>query len=286
MKVVVLCFALLFLSACGVSVYPGQPGMVTNSYAKIDIENLDAEGLWVYEVVYDNSDGGKGVGAIVTKLFPGAQTYTSNVRTNEDGTLYRTKAAYNGAEVQMIAVPSLNQIHLSPNSKVQFLVEYATSLDEVDDKSIAEADIFKPVSFLSVLTEKAFKHRLFLQSLIQAAKVTRSGLAYEVMAADFKDTKFTPTTPILVEANLAHTGLRTNLTTSGKQELVTFMEKNFPKGYKGPVQLHLKNSPLPLEVTFGIHSMKTAEAAGYKIIKNADQKLADDIADNFARGKK
>ena len=67
-------FAVVGLSGCGMAVYPGQPGMVTNGYSKIDLENLDAEGLWVYEVVYDNRAGGKGVGAIVTKLYPGAQT--------------------------------------------------------------------------------------------------------------------------------------------------------------------------------------------------------------------
>lgn len=261
--------------------------MVTNNYAKIDLENLDAEGLWVYEVVYDNSDGGKGVGAIVTKLFPNAQTYTSNVRTNADGTLYRTKAAYNGAEVQMISLPALNQIHLSPNSKVQFLVDYTTSLDEVDDKNIAESDIFKPASFVTELSARGNRHRELIWSLIRSARLTRTGVAYELLSADFADTKFTPSQPIAVEVNLSHSAIHSSLTAESKAELAKFIEKNFPKGYKGPVKLHLKNSPLPVEVTIGIQSIKTAEAAGYKIIKNADQKLATDIAEQFAtRGTK
>jgi len=286
MKVGILLSLLLLLSACGVSVYPGQPGMVTNNYVKIDMENLDAEGLWVYEVIYDNSDGGKGVGAIVTKLFPAAQTYTSNVRTNADGTLYRTKASYKGSEVQMIAMPTLGQIQMAPDSKVQFLVEYATSLDEVDDVNLAEADIFKPASILS-LSDRGSRHRKMIWSLIRAATLTRSGVKYEIVSADFGDAKFTPSQSVTVEANLGHNGIRSNLSTENKAELVKFLEKNFPKGYKGQVKLHLKGAALPVEVSLGIQTVKTAEASGYKIIKQADQKMADDIATQFAaRGKK
>ena len=258
---------LCLLSACGISSYPGQPGMMTNGYNKIDLENLDAEGLWVYEVTYDNSDTGKGVGSIVTKLFPGAQTYTTNVRTNADGTLYRAKSAYNGAEVQMIANPSLQQIQLSPDSKVQFLIDYYTSLDEIDDKNVAEADIFKPYPIRSPISERAWNHLVFITNLIKASTPTRTGISYEVTAADFADKKFTPNQPILIETNLTHTGVRSNLTAAAKAELVKFIETNFPKGYKGPVQVHLKGSPLPIEVTFGIHSIKTAAAAGYKIVR-------------------
>src|SRR5690242_1796241 len=78
---------ILGLSRCGIVTYPGQPGMATNNYSKIDAEYLDAAGLFFYEVSYDNRPKGVGVGAIVTKLYPGARTYTSNVRTNADGTL-------------------------------------------------------------------------------------------------------------------------------------------------------------------------------------------------------
>lgn len=267
------------LSGCGISVYPGQPGVVTNSYSKIDLENLDVEGLWVYEVVYDNTEGGKGVGAIVTKLYPGAQTHTSNVRTNADGTLYRNKAQYNGAEVQMIAIPSLNQVHVAPNSKVQFLLEYTTSLDEIDDKNVAEQSLFKPDALVRV--SRAIQLRW---QLLKLAKLTGRGLAYEVTAVKFGDKKFTPAKPILVETNLSQNGIRTTITPELKQELTHFVETNFPKGFKGKAEFYFKGAADSISVSLGMHSFKTAEAAGIKIIKDASDELASDIVNRFNRG--
>ena len=93
-------WASIFLSGCGLVGYPGQAGMATNGYSKIDMEFLDASGLWTYEVSYDNREGGAGVTAIISRLYPGALTYTSNSRSGPDGTHYRHKEPYQGSTVQ------------------------------------------------------------------------------------------------------------------------------------------------------------------------------------------
>ncbi len=287
MRFTALFLPLLFLvAACGVSRYPGQPGMVTNGYAKIELENLDPEGLWIYEAVYDNRLGGAGVGAIVTKLYAGAQTYTSNVRTNADGTLYIAKGGYEGGEVQMIVVPPLNQIHLNPNHKIQFLLEYDTSLNEVDDKNISEKDIFKHFAVGEQLSAVGQQMMRFRWDLLRAARLTRTGgLAYEVTALEMAKEKFTPTTPVLFETSITQNAVKLDMGAQTKAEMTQFLEAKFPKGYKGPVDIHVKGAPAPLKVTFGFHTLKTAEAAGFKIIKNASQKLADEIARKYAEAK-
>ena len=65
-----LLLGVVMTSGCGIVNYPGQPGMVTNNFNKLDFEYLDEPGLFVYETTYDNRAGGSGVGAVVTKLYP------------------------------------------------------------------------------------------------------------------------------------------------------------------------------------------------------------------------
>ncbi|MEZ4749646.1 MAG: hypothetical protein R3B54_03170 [Bdellovibrionota bacterium] len=134
----------LLLAGCGVSQYPGQPGVLTDKHSKLDIETLAGDGLYTYEASYDNRLNGPGMGAIVTKYYPGALTYTSSVRTNADGSLYRVKGAYKGARVEMISLPQQNQILLPPESTVLLFAEYELSVDEVDAQNLAEADLFTP----------------------------------------------------------------------------------------------------------------------------------------------
>src|SRR6476620_10496151 len=104
----------LVLSNCAIQNYPGQPGVRTNGFAKIDMETVDESGLWVYEVTYDNSPTGGGVEQIVTKLYPTSYTYTSNVRTNSDGTTYRHKFPDKGARIEMISIPKDGTIIMPP----------------------------------------------------------------------------------------------------------------------------------------------------------------------------
>ncbi|MCX6131006.1 MAG: hypothetical protein NTX25_18350 [Proteobacteria bacterium] len=126
----------LLLSGCAIQNYPGQPGVRTNGFAKIDMETVDESGLWVYEVSYDNSEKGGGLEQVVTKLYPGALTYTSNVRGNADGSLYRHKFPYKGAAIQMIWLPKSNTILMPPDSQVVLVVDYEKSLDEIDDRNL------------------------------------------------------------------------------------------------------------------------------------------------------
>lgn len=256
-------FLLVSLARCGITQYPGQPGMVSNSYVKIDMEYLDTEGLFFYEASYDNQPGGAGVGAVVTKLYPGAKTYTSNVRTNADGTLFRTKGQYDGAELQTIFMPKLNQLYVAPESKVAFLVSYDYSLDEVDDRNLAEKGIFKGAARI---TERALASLSRRIQWLRAGTLTRSGtLAYTVTAVRFGAEEYVPAAPVTLEASIQGNALRTDLSADARKDLLAFVESRFPKGFEGTVSLTVKGAGKPLSAPLGVHTLKTAEAAGINI---------------------
>lgn len=260
--------AVVGLSSCGVSKYPGQPGVVTNGYSRVDLEDLEEDGLFIYEVSYDNRPGGPGVGAIVTKLYPNAKTYTSNVRTNADGTLYRTKGQYDGAEVQMIALPQQNQIMLSPNHRLQLFVEYDISLDEIDDRNVAEEGLFKP-SPVVTWTSRALERARLKWKLLRAGNLSANGsLSYEVVAVELGGQKYTPAKPLQIETSFLQNAIRTNMDQAQRKEAALFVEKNFPKGYKGTVRFHLKGSTIPLEMKLGVHSVSTLKNNGKSVIEN------------------
>lgn len=273
-----ICLALVgIFTGCGIVVYPGQPGMVTNNFNKLDFEYLDEPGLFVYETVYDNRSGGSGVGAVVTKLYPLAKTYTSNVRTNSDGTLYRSKVEYEGAQIQMISVPNLGQVHLSANHQLMFFVDYATSLDETDDKNIAENQLFKQSSLIPQLSSQAFESKKMKWDLLRAGTLMTNGnLAYEITAVEMKQLKFLPNQSVLVETSFFGNAVKTQITNQIKSDFIQFVETNFPKGYKGPVNFHVKGSPEPVSLFLGINTLKTLENSGTKIQKNmSDSAMAD-----------
>lgn len=269
------------ITACGVVSYPGQPGVVTNGYAKVDMELLEQPGLFVYEVVYDNGPGGQGVGAIVTKLYPGARTYTSNVRTNADGTVYRAKAQYQGAKVEMIAIPALNQIYVAPDSQVQFLIGYETSLDEVDDRNLSEEGIFS--GGLQAKAQGRWHRARQLVDAIRAGTLTKRGrLAYNVVKAEMAGKIFTPSQPVSVETSLTQNAVLTDLSSSTKKEAADFLEANFPKGYRGKVHFHLSNGT---KLTFSVdaHTFKTAVASGKKVIHNLTPGTAARLLKKYAQ---
>lgn len=258
--------------------------MVTTNYVKVDMEDLEEPGLYVYEVVYDNKQGGQGVGAVITKLYPNAKTYTSNVRTNADGTLYRVKAQYEGAEVQMISIPSLNQVHLSPNNKITLMIDYATSLDEIDEKNAAEKDLFKPNPMME-LSQRAIEYKKMRWDLLRAGSFTASGnLAYEIVSLDFGSVKYTPAKTVKLETTLFQNALKSNITSETKADFMSFLEANFPKGFNGTVQVAVKGMALPLPVKIGLQTIKTLEANGTKIIKNASEALANEVLARFKNG--
>jgi len=270
--ILVLC-GTLFLSSCGIVQYPGQPGMVSSSFAKLDLEILEEPGLFVYEAVYDNSSSGQGVSAVVTKLYPKAQTYTTNVRTNSEGSLFRVKAQYNGADIQMISMPQQNQIYVNPNHQLMFLVDYDTSIDEIDEKNIAEENLFKP-NLSSMLSPKSFETKRVRWEMIRAAKFLPSGnLGYEITSLQMNQAKFVPSAPIALETTLLQNAIRTTLTPEVKQEFVTFLESHFPTGFKGKVNFYVKDSTQPLSFNLGVNTFKTAEAGGLKIVKEIPERL-------------
>lgn len=286
MKFLFYCFMPILVSRCGIVEYPGQQGLVTSNYAKLDLEVLEEPGLFVYESVYDNRVGGQGVGAIVTKLYPGAKTYTSNVRTNADGTLFRSKSQYEGAVVQAIVIPSLQQIHLNPNHQLAMMIGYDTSLDEIDEQNIAEKDLFK-IPGLEKLNELAFRAKKFRWDILRAATLSPQGLlSYEVSGIQMQAKKFTPSKAVTLETNFLTNSLHSNLTAEVKAELVQFLESQFPKGYRGTVHMQLKSASQPVSLNLSVHTMKTLENAGYKIIRDADNALADEILKRFKNNSK
>lgn len=271
---------LLLTSGCGIALYPGHPGFVTNGYSKIDLEFLTPEGLYVYETTYDNRQSGAGVGAIVTKFYPGAQTFTSNARTNTDGTVYRHKAQYEGAEVHMISLPQQGQIVLPPNSTVVILAEFDSSMDEVDDQNTAEQNLFKPPT--GSLSAMGFGLKNLKLNWLRAGQLLSSGdLAYDISAVELGNEKFTPGKPVHVESNFFQNGVRTNLSKTVVLEFARFFEEKFPKGYKGPVKFYLKGSGIPVTLFLGLHTVKTVEASGKKVIRDASAALLQEIQRQF-----
>jgi len=258
---------ILLLSSCAVVHYPGQPGMVASSFVKIDLEVLEEPGLFVYEAIYDNTSMGGGVSAVVTKLYPGAKTYTTNVRTNADGTLFRVKGQYNGADLQMISIPHEGQVYVNPNHQLAFLIDYETSLDEIDDKNVAEENIFKPSDGLG-LRPVSFETKRLKWEMIKAAAFLPSGnLGYEITAIEMGTAKYQPTESIALETSLAQNAIKTTLNSKTKNEFTQFFESQFPKGYRGNVNFYVKGVRNPLTLRMGINTFKTAEASGLKIIK-------------------
>ena len=273
LKIIFVSFSALFLSGCGVVLYPGQPGMVASSFVKLDLEILEEPGLYVYEAVYDNTSSGQGVSAVITKLYPKAQTYTTNVRTNADGTLFRVKAQYNGAEIQMVSMPQQNQVYLNPSHQIAFLIDYENSIDEIDDKNIAEENLFKP-SMIDSLMPKSFETKRMKWQLIKAARFLPNGnLGYELTALQLGQFKFVPSQSINLETSLAQNAIKTTLTPEMKQEFSQFLEANFPRGYRGKVDFYVKDSLNPISFNLGVNTLKTAEASGLKVIKGIPEGL-------------
>jgi hypothetical protein len=266
-KTLFVSFSVLLLNGCGVVLYPGQPGMVSSSFVKLDLEILEEPGLYVYEAVYDNTSSGLGVSAVITKLYPKAQTYTTNVRTNADGTLFRVKAQYNGAEIQMISMPQQNQVYLNPSHQIAFLIDYENSIDEIDDKNIAEENLFKP-SMIDSLRPRSFETKRMKWQLIKAARFLPNGnLGYELTSLQMGQFKFVPSQSINLETSLAQNAIKTTLTPEMKQEFSQFLEANFPKGYRGKVDFYVKDTQNPISFNLGVNTLKTAEASGLKVIK-------------------
>ncbi len=255
--------ASLLLSSCAIQNYPGQPGVRTNGFAKIDLETVDDVGLWVYEVTYDNSATGDGVEQIVTKLYPGALTYTSNVRTNADGTNYRHKFPYKGAKIQMISIPKEGTIILPPDSEVMVLVDYDVSMDEVDDRNLSEEGLFtRPRAFTAGMLETA-KMRW---NLLKAGEFSNGKLLYSIGKVRLKSEELDfSSDPIKLSTTLSQTGIILSLSAEQKRKMRSFINEKFPKGYQGEVELVLVDGTA-FKTNLGLNTLDTVKASGKKVI--------------------
>jgi hypothetical protein len=253
----------LLLSNCAIQTYPGQPGVRTNGFAKIDMETVDESGLWVYEVTYDNSPTGEGVEQIVTKLYPTAYTYTSNVRTNSDGTTYRHKFPYKGGRIQMISIPKDGTIIMPPDSQVQVMVDYDISMDEVDDRNLSEEGLFaRPQAFV----ERVAQQTRMKWDILRAGEFMAGKLHYAIgkVRVGTEELEFGPT-PIKLSTTLSQSGVLLNVSTEQKQKMRAFINEKFPKGYNGPVELFLTDGT-SFKTNLGLNTIETAKAAGKTII--------------------
>lgn len=271
------------LAGCGISKYPGQPNLKTNGYSKIDMENLEGDGLYVYEASYDNTPGGGGVAAVITKRYPGAQTWTSNVRTGEDGSVYRVKSEYKGARVEMMAFPSINQIMMPADSSVEFFNEYDYSLNEIDSRNLAEENYFSSNRGMRKLNQAgliSFKQKL--QAIMLGKPNVYGGLTYEVVSIDLDGKNFKPTKVIQIKTNLFQSAFNTNVTGEIRRDVAGFIERNFPKGFKGNVTVHLTSGEkLELKSPGRIHTPATAKAAGVNVVIRSRLEL-DELAKKFS----
>jgi len=253
----------LLLSNCAIQNYPGQPGVRTNGFAKIDMETVDESGLWVYEVTYDNSPAGEGVEQIVTKLYPTAYTYTSNVRTNSDGTTYRHKFPYKGGRIEMISIPKDGTIIMPPDSQVQLLVDYDISMDEIDDRNLSEEGLFaKPQAFV----ERVAEQTRMKWDILKAGQFMGGRLHYAVSKVRLANEELDfGTAPIKLSTTLSQTGILLNVSAEHKLKMRDFLNQKFPKGYQGAVELVLIDGT-SFKTYLGLKTLETAKAAGKKIV--------------------
>ena len=269
--VTLLAGALLVSTACGIRKYPGQPGVVTHEFSKLNMEYLDSEGLFTYQVSYDNRAGKGGVTSVVTKLNPGARTYTSNVRTNSEGSKYITKEEYAGTVVQLIYLPPTNELIVPEGSKVVLIVDYDLSMDEIDHKNMVELNMFKGTSrtqtaFGDAPSARTLRNLRTRLNLMKAGKLDVNGtLSYTVLKARFGQQEFVPARPVQVQTNLVQSGARSTMTFEMQKQLAAFIEAKFPQGFEGAVQFFVSGSSEPLEFELGLHTAKTIQTTGVRV---------------------
>lgn len=261
---------------CAIGEYPGQPGMKSDGFAKIDMESLDEEGLWVYDVKYDNTKDGAGVSAIVTKLYPGAQTYTTNVRTNAHGTLYKHKGELAGAVIQAIVLPQAEEVIIPERSSVGLLIGYTKSMDEVDSRNLADENIFKKEeNALADLSPAGIGLKKFKWSLLRAGSFTSFGsLSYEVQSIKLGEKEYAFDKPVTVSTNLTSTAIQTSLNGETRRKMAAFVEEHFPKGYKGLVQIKIVGRDETFDLDLTIQTPGTLRANGTKVSNGLKQESA------------
>ncbi len=272
----------LCLVGCGLVTYPGQPGIKTSGVSKIDVEFVTDEGLYVYEARYDNGETGKGISQILTLAYPNALTFTSNVRTNADGSLYRTERQYLGAQVEMLVYPKKKEIQIPTGSKVALLLDSELSVDEVDSRNLSEESIFAPAPVPQPeprpqpqppTLRKGNLLELRWQ-LLRAARWSRTGhLHYQIEGIHLGDKTWTPLEALSFQTNLAQNGLQVTVSEASRKSFVEFVETNFPSGFSGPVGIKLHGVTQAVRLPVGIHTLNTVKAIGFKVKEVSSREL-------------
>ncbi|NRA66466.1 MAG: hypothetical protein HRU19_18405 [Pseudobacteriovorax sp.] len=250
------------LTSCGIATYPGQPGVKTNGESRLDFEVLDEDGLWIYETSYDNSPGGGGVESITTRLYPEVYTYSSNARSNSDGTFYRHKLPYRGSQIQMISFPKEGTIFLPEDSKVLLTVDYDISMDEVDDRNLSEEGIFAK-SFTNVSSALATINWR-LQTLNKAKLASNGALNYVVQSLQFGEEMFLFENPALVQSNIVQSGINLQFSPGTKQKLASWLETTFPEGFNGMVKATVNGGKV-IEKKMSLNTPATLQRKGVRV---------------------
>lgn len=255
------------LTSCGIATYPGQPGVKTNGQSRLDYEVLDEDGLWIYEASYDNSAAGGGVDSITTRLFSGVYTYSSNARTNADGTYYRHKLPYRGSTIQMISFPQKGEVYVPDDSKVQLMVDYDISMNEIDDRNLNEENIFQASQ---TVFKSAIKNVEWRFDTLRKAKFdTEGGLSYSISSLRFSNKNFTPKRDFTVKTNLVQNGITVALDPKDKARLVDFLDQNFPEGFDGKLTAKV-NGNQTITKKVKINTLNSLAAQGVHVIATAD----------------
>jgi hypothetical protein len=163
----------------------------------------------------------------------------------------------------MISIPKDGMIIMPPDSQVQLLVDYDVSMDEIDDRNLSEEGLFtKPQAFVERVTEQTrmkwniLKAAQFIDGKLHSA-ISKVRLTNEEL--DFE------TAPIKLSTTLSQSGVVLNINAEHKEKMREFLNKKFPKGYQGAVELVLIDGT-SFKTYLGLNTIETAKAAGKKIV--------------------
>ena len=181
-----------------------------------------------------------------------------------EGTLYRHKYVANGALLQMISFPQRGEIIMPEDSKVVVIAELDVSSDEIDDRNLAEANIFK--RDLNIVN----KGLQLLQTkwrILKLGEMTPQGrLSYSITSIILADKVFEPRDPVILETNLIQTGVYIDSTKNLKQQFVNFLDEEHPSGFSGVAKLVLRSGDT-IDMPVSLKTRKSMELSGSQRLK-------------------
>jgi hypothetical protein len=177
--------------------------------------------------------------------------------------MYRHKFPYKGGKIQMISLPKDNAIIVPPDSLVQLIVDYDISMDEVDDRNLAEEGLFsQPQAYVARVAEQT----RMKWNILKAGEFVAGKLNYAISKVRLgKDELDFGSTPVKLSTTLSQTGVQLNVSAEQKQRMRAFINEKYPKGYQGEVELVLLDGT-SFKTTLGLNTIETLKAAGKKIL--------------------